>query len=90
MATTADVVVACVGEAKEHSGESSTRTELGLPGSQSRLLQALHQTGKPLVLVIMSGRPLALEWEDQHADAILQAWFGGSEAGNCDRRPVVR
>ena len=78
----ADVVVAGVGEAKEHSGESSTRSELGLPGSQLQLLQALHRTGKPLVVVVMSGRPLALEWEDRHANAILHAWFGGSEAGN--------
>ncbi len=82
LARQADVVIACVGEAKEHTGESSTRTEIGLPGSQRRLLQALHETGKPLVLVTMSGRPLALEWEDRHADAILHAWFGGSEAGN--------
>jgi beta-glucosidase len=82
LACQADVVVACVGEAKEHSGESSTRTQLGLPVSQRRLLQALQDTGKPLVLVTMSGRPLALEWEDKHADAILHAWFGGSEAGN--------
>jgi len=78
----ADVIVACVGEAKEHAGESSTRSELGLPGSQGALLRALHATGKPLVLVTMSGRPLALEWEDRHAHAILHAWFGGSEAGN--------
>ena len=90
VARQADVVVACVGEAKEHSGESSTRTELGLPGSQPRLLRALHETGKPLVLVTMSGRPLALEWEDRHADAILHAWFGGSETGNCRRRHSVR
>jgi beta-glucosidase len=82
VAAAVDVVVACVGEAKEHSGESSTRTDLRLPGSQLRLLQALHRTGKPLVLVVLSGRPLALEWEDAHANAILQAWFGGSEAGN--------
>ncbi len=82
LAETADVVVACVGEAKEHSGKSATRTDLGLPGSQQRLLQALHATGKPLVLVTMSGRPLALAWEDRHADAILHTWFGGSEAGN--------
>jgi beta-glucosidase len=82
VATAADVVVACVGEAKEHSGESSTRTDLRLPGSQLRLLQALHRSGRPLVVVVMSGRPLALEWEDRHANAILQAWFGGSEAGN--------
>lgn len=78
----ADVIVACVGEAKEHSGESATRTELGLPGSQLRFLKALRQNGKPLVVVTISGRPLALEWEDRHANAILHAWFGGSEAGN--------
>jgi beta-glucosidase len=82
IARLADVVIACVGEAKEHSGEASTRTELGLPGSQRNLLMALHATGKPLVLVTMSGRPLALEWEDRHAAAILHAWFAGSEAGN--------
>jgi beta-glucosidase len=82
LAREADVVIACVGEAREHTGESSTRTELGLPGSQPQLLRALRQAGKPLVLVTLSGRPLALEWEDQHADAILHAWFGGSEAGN--------
>jgi len=82
LARRVDVVVACVGEAKEHSGESSTRTELGLPGSQSRLLEALAGTGKPLVLVVMSGRPLAIEWADRNAHAILQAWFGGTEAGN--------
>lgn len=82
VARQADVVVACVGEAKEHAGESATRSEIGLPGSQPRLLRALHEIGKPLVLVTMSGRPLALEWEDRHAAAILHAWFGGSEAGN--------
>jgi beta-glucosidase len=82
VAQQADVVVACVGEAKEHSGESATRTEIGLPGSQKHLLEALHRTGKPLVLVTMSGRPLALAWEDRHANAILHAWFAGSEAGN--------
>jgi beta-glucosidase len=76
-----DVVVACVGEAKEHTGESSTRTDLLLPASQRRLLAALHATGKPLVIVSMSGRPLALEWEDRHANALLHAWFGGTEAG---------
>jgi beta-glucosidase len=82
LAQQAEVVIACVGEAKEHSGESATRTELGLPGSQPRLLRALHDTGKPLVLVTFSGRPLALAWEDRHADAILHAWFGGTETGN--------
>ena len=78
----ANVVIACIGEAKEHSGESSTRTTLGLPQNQMRLLAALVQTKKPLVLISMSGRPLALEWEDRHANAILHAWFAGTEAGN--------
>ena len=82
VALQADVVIACLGEAKEHSGESSTRTAIDLPGSQKALLGVLKQTGKLLVLVTMSGRPLALEWEDGAADAILHAWFGGSEAGN--------
>jgi beta-glucosidase len=82
VAEQADAIVACVGEAKEHSGESATRSEIGLPGSQRRLLEALQSTGKPLVLVTMSGRPLALEWEAAHANAILHAWFPGSEAGN--------
>ncbi|HZD91450.1 MAG TPA: beta-glucosidase BglX [Pseudolabrys sp.] len=82
LARTADVVVACVGEAKEHTGESSTRTDLALPGRQQELLKALSGTGKPLVLVTMSGRPLALSWEHEHAHAMLHAWFGGSEAGN--------
>ncbi|HXD44625.1 MAG TPA: beta-glucosidase BglX [Pseudolabrys sp.] len=78
----ADVVVACVGEAREHSGEAATRSELELPGSQRKLLEALAATGKPLVLVTFSGRPLALTWEDRHANAILHAWFPGTEAGH--------
>ncbi len=81
LAASADVVVACVGEAKEHTGESSTRTQLTLPDNQQRLLAALHATGKPLVIVTMSGRPLALEWEAGHANALLHTWFAGSEAG---------
>ena len=81
-AQAADVVVACVGEAKEHTGESSTRTEIGLPGSQLDLVKALQATGKPLVLVTFSGRPLALEWESRNADAILHCWFAGTEAGD--------
>jgi beta-glucosidase len=82
LAKTSDVIVACIGEAREHTGESSTRSELGLPGSQQALLRALRGAGKPLVLVTFSGRPLSLEWEDRHADAIVHAWFGGSETGN--------
>ncbi|SMF45603.1 beta-glucosidase [Tistlia consotensis] len=82
LARDSELVVACLGEAKEHSGESATRTDLGLPGSQRRLVEALAATGKPLVLVTFSGRPLALEAEDRLASAILHAWFPGSEAGH--------
>ena len=78
----AEVVVACVGEAKEHSGESATRTALDLPGRQRALLETVHASGKPLVLVTMSGRPLALEWEAAHANAMVHTWFGGSETGS--------
>ena len=81
VAANSDVIVACVGEAKEHTGESSTRTNLTLPGQQHRLLQALHKTGKPLVILTMSGRPLALETESTLASALLHCWFAGSEAG---------
>jgi beta-glucosidase len=76
-----DRVVAVVGEAKEHSGECASRTELDIPASQRRLLGALKQTGKPLVVVVMAGRPLTLQWEYENADALLLAWFGGTEAG---------
>ena len=80
-----DVIVACVGEAKEHSGESSTRMDIGLPGTQLDLLKALKEVSikenKPLVVVTFSGRPLAEPWIKRNADAHLHAWFGGTEAG---------
>lgn len=78
----ADVVVAVVGEASEFSGEASSRTDLNLPQSQKRLLEALAATGKPLVVVLFSGRPLTIEPESRQATALLQAWFPGHEAGN--------
>jgi len=82
LAKNSDVVVAVVGEASEMSGEAASRSDIGLPQSQKNLLAALKKTGKPLVLVIMSGRPLTLEWENENTDAILQVWFAGIEAGN--------
>jgi beta-glucosidase len=78
----ADVVVAVVGEASEMSGESGSRTNLDVPESQKKLIRALAETGKPIVLVMMSGRPLTLEEENTLADAILQVWHPGVEAGN--------
>lgn len=64
------------------SGEAASRSDIGLPECQKDLLQALVETGKPLVLVIMNGRPLTLNWEAEHCGAILETWFGGTEAGN--------
>jgi len=81
-ASKADVIVAVVGEASEMTGEAASRSDIGIPESQKILLKALAQTGKPLVLVLMNGRPLTLEWEQEHASSILEAWFGGTEAGN--------
>ena len=78
----ADVIVAVVGEASEMSGESANRSEITLPESQKKLVRALAETGNPLVLVTMSGRPLALVEENGLADAILQTWHSGVEAGN--------
>ncbi|MDF7810412.1 beta-glucosidase BglX [Hymenobacter sp. YC55] len=78
----ADVVVAVVGESQGMTGEAASRADIGLPGQQLELLKALKKTGKPLVLVLMNGRPLTLSWEDKNADAILETWFGGSQAGN--------
>ncbi len=81
-ANKADVVVAVLGEAADMTGEASSRSDISLPESQKNLLKALVQTGKPVVLVLMSGRPLTITWEDEHVNAILEAWFPGIEAGN--------
>lgn len=77
-----DVIVAVVGEAQGMAHEASSRSDITIPQSQRDLIAALKQTGKPLVLVLMNGRPLALEKEDQQADAILESWFSGTEGGN--------
>ncbi len=78
----ADVVVAVVGESQGMAHEASSRTNITIPQSQRDLITALKATGKPLVLVLMNGRPLALVKEDQQADAILETWFAGTEGGN--------
>ena len=78
----ADVIVAALGESSEMSGESSSRSELEMPDAQRHLLEALLKTGKPVVLVLFSGRPVVLTWEDKHVPAILNVWFGGSEAAD--------
>ncbi len=82
LASTCDVVIAVMGESAEMSGECASRSDISLPGSQQELLEALLKTGKPVVLVLFTGRPLLLNWEQQNIPAILNVWFGGSQAGN--------
>ncbi|HVF81259.1 MAG TPA: glycoside hydrolase family 3 C-terminal domain-containing protein, partial [Flavisolibacter sp.] len=82
VASSADVIVAVVGEASEFTGEAASRSDISLPLSQRRLLEELSKTGKPLVVVLMSGRPLTIEKESLLATSLLQVWFGGHEAGN--------
>ncbi len=82
VAEKSDVVIAVVGEASEMSGESASRTDLSIPESQKKLIQALVKTGKPMVLVLMSGRPLTILEELALPVSILQTWHPGIEAGN--------
>ncbi|MES2776372.1 MAG: beta-glucosidase BglX [Bacteroidota bacterium] len=82
IANQSDVIVAALGESAEMSGEASSRTNIEIPEAQKDLLKALLKTGKPVVLVLFTGRPLALKWEHENVPAILNVWFGGSEAGS--------
>lgn len=86
VASQADVIVAAVGESSEMSGESSSRSNLEMPDAQRDLLIALKKTGKPIVLVNFSGRSTVMTWEQENFPAILNVWFGGSEAADaiCD------
>jgi beta-glucosidase len=78
----ADVVVLALGESSEMSGEAGSRAYLDLPGNQEQLLEAVAATGKPVVLLVFSGRPIVLDWAAKHIPAIMEAWFPGTEAGN--------
>lgn len=82
IAAQSDVIVAALGESSEMSGECSSRSQLDMPDAQRHLLEALLKTGKPVVLVLFSGRPVVLTWEQEHVPAILNVWFGGSEAAD--------
>ena len=86
VAEDADIIVAAVGESSEMSGECSSRSNLEMPDAQRDLLIALKKTGKPIVLLNFSGRATVLTWESKNIPAILNVWFGGSEAGQaiCD------
>jgi beta-glucosidase len=82
VAKQSDIVVAALGESAEMTGESSSRSNIEIPQAQKNLLDALLKTGKPVVLVLFTGRPLAIKWENENVPAILDVWFGGSEAGS--------
>ncbi|MGH9871490.1 MAG: glycoside hydrolase family 3 N-terminal domain-containing protein [Pyrinomonadaceae bacterium] len=77
-----DVVILAVGESAEMSGEASSRSSLDLPGPQVELVKAVQATGKPVVIVLMNGRPLTINWIAENAPAILETWFAGTEGGN--------
>ncbi|MET0505545.1 MAG: glycoside hydrolase family 3 N-terminal domain-containing protein, partial [Luteibacter sp.] len=81
-AAQADVVVMALGEAAHMSGEAGARAHLGLPGNQQELLERVVASGKPVVLLVFSGRPLVLDWADRHVAAIMAVWFPGVEAGH--------
>lgn len=78
----ADVIVACVGETNSMNGEGSSRADIHIPDAQEELLKALKTTGKPMIVVLTTGRPLILNWEEENADAILNTWSLGSESGH--------
>ena len=86
VAKEADVIVAALGETADMSGECASRTDLCLPDVQMELLQELNKLGKPIVLLNFSGRPTVMTWENENIPAILNVWFGGSEAADaiCD------
>lgn len=81
MAEQADVAVVCVGDNAETCGENLDRVSLNLPGNQLQFVKAIHATGTPVVLVVQSGRPVTLTWEQANIPAILEAWFPGEEGG---------
>jgi beta-glucosidase len=82
LAKKSDVVILAVGEDADKTGESSSRTNIKLYPAQQELVKAIHETGTPVVMVLMNGRPLAIEWSAEHIPSILNAWLLGSEAGN--------
>ena len=82
VAKKSDVIVAAVGESSEMSGECASRSDINLPENQKKLLEALVATGKPVVMVLFTGRPLTIVWEKANIPAILNVWFAGTEAGD--------
>ena len=77
-----DVVIAVLGEEETLVGESRSRTSLDLPGKQLQLLQALYETGKPIILILINGRPLTINWANKYIPSIIEAWFPGVDGGS--------
>lgn len=89
LARNADATVLVLGEAQTMSGENASRGSLTLPGEQERLLEAVTALGKPVVLVLMTGRPLDISWATTHVPAILNAWYPGTEGGHAVARLLL-
>jgi beta-glucosidase len=85
----ADVVILALGESPEMSGEAASRAHLGLPGRQQELLEAIVRTGKPVVLILFSGRPLTVPWAFDHVPAVIAAWFPGIAGGPALARTLL-
>ena len=82
IAKKSDLIILCVGESRHMSGEACSRSSLDLPGVQEDLAKELYKTGKPIVVVLMNGRPLSISWLNENATAILETWFAGTMAGD--------
>jgi beta-glucosidase len=82
LAGASDLTIFVLGEAQDMSGESASRESLALPGNEEQLLEAVAATGKPVVMVLLNGRPLDIQWASQHIPAILEAWYPGTQGGN--------
>ena len=82
LASSSDLSILVLGEAQNMSGEAASRKSLDLPGQEEQLLQAVVATGKPVVLVLLNGRPLNITWAAEHVPAILEAWYPGTQGGN--------
>jgi beta-glucosidase len=81
-ANQSELVIMAVGESAPMNGEGASRADIGLPGIQQELVEAIHKTGKPIVILLVNGRPLTIEWIDEHIPAIVETWTLGTQAGN--------
>jgi len=82
IANESEVVILCLGERSDMTGEASNRSTLDIPGVQQKLVEEIYKTGKPIVVVLMNGRPLSIGWIDQNIPAIIEAWFLGIKSGD--------